>query len=265
MTWYTGNAIYDTAITFALILIPLTIIGTKIFKTPYGRFGDNRLGLKMSPRLGWFLMELPASVTFIIVYIFGARPDHPVSLLFLGIWLLHYSYRGFIFPYLIRVNPGYEQTFNLSVVSSGWMVTILHGYLNAAFITTYGQHFTMSWLNDPRFILGFIVYFSGYILILKSDSVMRNLRPKDITTRAEGPRYKIPEKGLFKYVTNAHYLSELIAWAGFALATWSLAGVFIFHISAANLIPRAKENHKWYLDKFEDYPKDRKIIIPFIW
>jgi len=265
MTWYTGNVIYDTALTFALVLVPLTIIGTKIFKTPYGRFGDNRVGIKMSPRMGWFLMEFPATITFIIVYINSGRPGHPVSIVFLIIWLIHYGYRGFLFPYLIRVNPGFKETFNLSVVSSGWMVTFLHGYLNAAFIATYGQHYTMSWFSDPRFAIGLIVYYSGFILILNSDSIMRNLRPKDMTLRAEGPRYKIPEGGLYKYVTNAHYLSELIAWGGFALVTWSLAGLFIFLISAANLIPRAKENHKWYLEKFDDYPEERKILIPFIW
>jgi hypothetical protein len=52
--------------------------------------------------------------------------------------------------------------------------------------------------------------------------------------------YRIPEGGLFRFVTNPSYLAELVFWAGFALFTWSLAGVFILAISMANLIPRAR-------------------------
>ncbi|GIQ98336.1 MAG: hypothetical protein CM15mP4_1730 [Candidatus Neomarinimicrobiota bacterium] len=29
-----------------------------------------------------------------------------------------------------------------------------------------------------------------------------------------------------------------------------------------NLLPRALKHHAWYKDKFSDYPKDRKAIIP---
>jgi hypothetical protein len=30
------------------------------------------------------------------------------------------------------------------------------------------------------------------------------------------------------------------------------------------LLPRAISHHKWYKEEFEDYPKERKIIIPKI-
>ena len=32
-----------------------------------------------------------------------------------------------------------------------------------------------------------------------------------------------------------------------------------------NIGPRAYNHHKWYLQKFEDYPKSRKAVIPLIW
>jgi len=32
----------------------------------------------------------------------------------------------------------------------------------------------------------------------------------------------------------------------------------------ANLFPRALSHHKWYKEKFSDYPKNRKAIIPGI-
>jgi 3-oxo-5-alpha-steroid 4-dehydrogenase 1 len=33
----------------------------------------------------------------------------------------------------------------------------------------------------------------------------------------------------------------------------------------ANLAPRAWSHHKWYHEKFSDYPLDRKALIPGIW
>jgi 3-oxo-5-alpha-steroid 4-dehydrogenase 1 len=53
-------------------------------------------------------------------------------------------------------------------------------------------------------------------------------------------------------------------WAGWALATWSLAGLTILCITAANLIPRALKNHRWYRDRFPDYPAERKALVPHI-
>jgi hypothetical protein len=48
------------------------------------------------------------------------------------------------------------------------------------------------------------------------------------------------------------------------VATWSVAGLSFAVFTAANLIPRAVSNHRWYLQTFSDYPKDRKAVIPFL-
>jgi hypothetical protein len=32
----------------------------------------------------------------------------------------------------------------------------------------------------------------------------------------------------------------------------------------ANLLPRALAHHRWYQQKFPDYPPDRKAIVPFV-
>ena len=64
------------------------------------------------------------------------------------------------------------------------------------------------------------------MVTLHSEHVIRMLRPKDSKVR-----YKIPSGGLFYYVTNAQYLGELTAWAGFACMTWSLPGAAVlFHV-----------------------------------
>ncbi|MHA1224721.1 MAG: hypothetical protein ACTSP3_15975 [Candidatus Heimdallarchaeaceae archaeon] len=51
---------------------------------------------------------------------------------------------------------------------------------------------------------------------------------------------------------------------GWAIAVWSWPAFLFAMWTLANLLPRAKSNHDWYKDKFPDYPKERKAIIPFI-
>ena len=46
--------------------------------------------------------------------------------------------------------------------------------------------------------------------------------------------------------------------------TWSGAGLAFAIYSVANLAPRAFSNHRWYLEKFDDYPAERKALIPFV-
>ena len=61
-----------------------------------------------------------------------------------------------------------------------------------------------------------------------------------------------------------NYLGEIIEWVGWAVATWSLAGLSFAVWTAANLIPRAWQHHRWYRAEFPDYPKERKAVIPFL-
>ena len=91
-----------------------------------------------------------------------------------------------------------------------------------------------------------------------SDNILMALR------RPGETEYRIPRGGLFRFVTMPNYLGELLEWFAWALATWSLAGLAFAVFTAANLVPRAIANHRWYLERFPDYPQDRKAIVPFV-
>jgi 3-oxo-5-alpha-steroid 4-dehydrogenase 1 len=266
MGWYTGDSRYDTALAVAFGIVAVTAISALFVRTPYGRFADARFGLSLDPRLGWFLMELPATVVFLATFVSGPLRGEPFALFVLAVWCVHYANRGFLMPALMRVPRGQATSFSLMVVTIGWAVTSLHGYLNAAYTTRFSPatQAGWAWFADPRFLLGFALYAGGLAANLRADHVVRSLRTRDEV--AQGiKRYRIPRGGLFEYVTNASYLTELVAWAGFAIFTWSLAGVYILAISAANLIPRALDTHRWYRERFPDYPAQRKVLIPFVW
>ena len=263
MEWLMSAEGYRCILIGSFIYAGIILAGAFMAKAPYGRFGSEKRGLNLSPRLGWFLMELPATLSFVWFYIHGRNATEFVPLIFLGIWLIHYGNRGFIFPLLMRVPRGASNTFSLMVVSMGWLVTTLHGYLNAVFISHLGTHLTTDWLTDPRFIVGVTIYFFGFVMNIHSDAIIRNLRSREEVERGEKV-YRIPEGGLFRYVTNPSYFSELLSFAGFAIATWSLGAVFVLLVSAANLVPRAFQVHEWYRERFDDYPDRRKVLIPFV-
>jgi 3-oxo-5-alpha-steroid 4-dehydrogenase 1 len=65
-------------------------------------------------------------------------------------------------------------------------------------------------------------------------------------------------------VSSPNYLGELLTWTGFAIASWSPAGLSFVVMTAANLVPRALSNHRWYQREFADYPPERKAILPWV-
>ena len=264
MAWYTGDPTYDTVLAIALAFAAVVAVAAWFVPSPYGRFASPRFGLRLDPRLGWMLMELPATVAFLWAFWCGPRRADPVALVFLAVWLVHYANRGFYFPLRMRVPAGSQASFSLMVVAFGWVSTTMHGWLNGAFVAGLGPHLAgTAWLSDPRFIGGIALYYVSFALNVHSDAILRNLRTRE-EVRAGTRAYRIPRGGLFRWVTNASYLTELTAWTGFAIATWSLAGVFILALSAANLVPRALATHRWYRERFPDYPQDRKALIPFV-
>jgi 3-oxo-5-alpha-steroid 4-dehydrogenase 1 len=265
MTWlrgYTGDTTYDTLLSWALLFALAVFVISWFVPSPYGRFASSKYGVSVGPRLGWFLMELPSTLSFLYFFVQGPRRAEAVPLLFLAMWLIHYGNRGFYFPLSIRAAKGQKSSFGFMVIAVGWVVTSLHGYFHASYFTRLHEY-GVEWLRDPRFVVGFVIYYVSYALNLHSDAIIRNLRSSEEI--AQGSKeYRIPEGGLFRWVTNPSYLTELTGWAGFALCTWSLAGAFILLISLANLVPRAFATQSWYREKFPDYPRERKVLIPYL-
>jgi steroid 5-alpha reductase family enzyme len=112
---------------------------------------------------------------------------------------------------------------------------------------------------DGRFLGGLLLFTLGFALNLHSDHVLRSLRAPGETG------YKIPFGGGFNYVSAPNYLGEVLEWVGFALAAQTLAAWAFAAFTVANLAPRALSNHRWYREKFPDYPARRRALIPFIW
>ena len=123
------------------------------------------------------------------------------------------------------------------------------------------DRYPASWLVSPPFIVGTAIYLTGMFINIQSDSIIRRLRKPGDT------RHYLPRKGMYKYVTSANYLGEIIEWTGFAILTWSWAGAIFAWWTFANLVPRAHTIYKKYRMEFgqEMEGKNLKRIIPFIY
>ena len=124
----------------------------------------------------------------------------------------------------------------------------LNAYLNARWISELGRYET-AWLSSPYFVGGILVFFIGFAVNIHADTTLLRLRAPGETG------YKIPQGGAYRWVSSPNYMGELIEWLGWALLTWSVSGLAFFVYTAANLVPRAISNHRWYRETFDDYPK----------
>ena len=262
MGWYTGNTLYDSLLivgfVFALLLFLQSRKGTGTYG---GRFNKGAKEFKLNSKLGWVLMEVPALIFFPIFFFSGSHWQQAVPLFLAAVWVFHYTNRALINPMLMRVQPGSQSSFGMSVVIGGWMILLLHSYLNGTFFSEFGTHLhSTQWFSDPRFVIGLVVYIIGFTLNVHSDYILRNLRSRN--PKPDDPRYKIPYGGMFRYVSSPQYLGEITSFLGLSIMTWSLGFVFILLITIANLVPRAVLTHKWYQETFDNYPAGRKAIIP---
>jgi 3-oxo-5-alpha-steroid 4-dehydrogenase 1 len=233
----------------------VTFISLFFITAPYGRHHRDGWGPTLPDRTGWILMEAPASLLVLAWFLFAGDPSSIGAWVLMGLWQLHYLHRAFIYPLRKRADGrripmaivGMALIFN-SVNSAliGWEVFVFRDY-------------PVSWLSDPRFVGGAVLFLTGYLINKHSDRILRHLRAPGETG------HRIPHGGLYRWVSCPNYLGEIIEWIGFAILSWSLAGVAFAAWTIANLAPRAREHHRWYKDRFSDYPASRRALIPSIW
>lgn len=249
----TEAGIHGIAVWAVIALAVVTFLYLLRFTAPFGRhYAGAGWGPHISNRMGWVVMELPATALFALIYFNGESSRQLVPLVFLAMWQAHYLHRTFIFPFRTRTGG---KTIPVAVVGAGFAFNIVNAYINARFVSGIGEYST-DWLTDPRFLAGLAIFAAGMALNIRSDNVLLKLRGSG------NSGYAVPRGGAYRYVSCPNYLGEIIEWAGWALATWSLAGLAFFLYTAANLAPRALSHHNWYRARFPDYPPNRKALIP---
>ncbi|XP_014665585.1 PREDICTED: 3-oxo-5-alpha-steroid 4-dehydrogenase 1-like isoform X2 [Priapulus caudatus] len=239
--------------TFIEIIISVILIPTlKAIAPPYGRHGGSKWGPTLPAKLGWFVQELP-SFAFPVWYLYYVNAMPRVNVVLLMMLAIHYFQRTFIYPFFIR---GGKPT-PIITFASAFIFCLYNGYLQGSYHGKYAKYHTYI-LFHPRFPLGILMFFVGMLINIHSDHILRNLRkPGELI-------YRIPNGGMFEYVSCANFFGEVVEWSGYALICWSLPALAFLLFVLVNLGARSWHHHRSYIAKFEDYPKNRKALIPFI-
>ena len=221
---------------------------------PYGRHIKNGWGIEIPARLGWIVMESPCVILMIAYALIVRDQLNIIHQIFLLLWLTHYVHRTFIYPFAVEMtNPKMP----ISIALSAFFFNIVNVSIQA-FGIFYFTEYSSDWISSPIFISGLTLFLIGMFINMKSDYYIASMK------KIKGPGYHIPDGFLYKYISAPNYFGEIIEWIGWAILTWSISGAVFLIWVIANLFPRAISHHRWYKDKFDNYPKNRKAIIPGI-
>ncbi len=246
-------------IAYCWLALALVVHVTMFYvKAPFGRHTSEKWGISINNKLGWVIMELPSLAIMLYFLIFGANSFQSFAWILFSIWIFHYTNRTFIYPLRIKSTP---KKMPLFIVVNAILFNVVNAGLNGYYLAFLASptDYDFSWLTNTTTIVGFVLFISGMIINMKADSILINLR------KPGESGYKIPQGFLFKYISSPNLFGEIIEWTGFALMAWNLPALTFMIWTFANLVPRAKNHHDWYKKNFPEYPKERKVVFPFVY
>jgi 3-oxo-5-alpha-steroid 4-dehydrogenase 1 len=254
------------SISWTMIFLGVCSFVTLVFvrAAPYGRYdGEWFWGPKINGRAAWIIQELPSFAVPLYFWISQYSSNQHLRIIstntiLLSIFLTHYLNRTFIYP--MQIKNGKPTPFLIMMMA--FVFCLFNGVIQGSQLTNPDvfRSYQLS-LNSFQFWLGVCIFYAGMYINLQADNILRSLRssPND-------KGYHIPYGGMFRYVSGANFLGEIIEWFGFAIASNNLVAFAFAIFTFCNIAPRGVQHHKWYKTHFSSsYPKERKAIIPFLW
>jgi 3-oxo-5-alpha-steroid 4-dehydrogenase 1 len=253
----TGRAgLFDTFVVAWLLLAVIVFVALFFVTAPYGRHARRGFGPLLPASFGWLAMEAVSAAAFAACFAVGPFNRDPAAWVFFALWEIHYVHRAFIYPWMLHEDG---RRMPLGVVAMAVVFNSVNGFINGRWLFGLSGAYGASWLADPRFVAGLVLFVAGFVINRRADETLRRLRAPGETT------YGVPHGGLYRWISCPNYLGEIVEWLGWALATWSLPGLAFAVWTAANLAPRARANHRWYRSTFADYPAERRALVPRVW
>ena len=250
---------YNTFLVVMAAVALVVFVALFFVEAGYGYLFNPKFGFPVPNKVGWVIMECPVFFAMAALWAMSDYGMQAAPLVLFLVFELHYFQRTFIFPMLMRGNSKMP----IGIVAMGALFNTLTAVMQCGWIFYYAPEmgYYDGWMSKPYIYIGVAVFLFGFITNLHSDYVIRHLRKPGDT------KHYIPKGGMFRYVSSANYFGEFMEWVGFAIASWSWAGVVFALWTFANLGPRSASLYKRYEREFgEEFTKlGRKRIIPFIW
>lgn len=231
-----------------------TFVLLQFVTAPFGRHSSKQWGPMIKNKYGWLLMELPSFAIILISLLVGSKVN-AFTWIIGALWLFHYFNRTFVFPF--RIKSG-NKKMPLFITGSAIFFNLFNAGFNGYYLAELSTY-NAAWLSSWQFMVGLPLFVLGFGINFWADEKLINLRKPGETG------YVIPHGGLFNYVSAPNLFGEILEWTGFAILAWNLPAASFAIWTFANLVPRAVAHHRFYLNKFSDYPKSRKAVLPFIY
>jgi len=215
----------------------LSLVGN--IPASYGRYSSPAWGRLIDARFTWFMQELPSFLVPVALWLCSDVTPMLPNRLLLGAFIVHYFHRSLVYPVLMK--KGQPTPVGVFLMAAVFCLCI--GYMQARYLLF--AVYPDSWVTSPTFLCGMFLFTLGMAVNMHSDHTLISLRRSsdDVADAV----YRIPEGGMFEYVSCANYLGEMVEWLGFAVACWSLPAAAFAVLTICNLGPRALHYHRYNL------------------
>ncbi|XP_072017269.1 3-oxo-5-alpha-steroid 4-dehydrogenase 1-like isoform X2 [Amphiura filiformis] len=180
-----------TYMAYAMIFGAVTCLYLLITGKPaaYGRYANTKRGIFINSNFAWFVQDLPsfAVPVWCVFYTDAALLSNIANNVLIGMMILHYFQRTFIFGLLHRGKPQ-----PIAIVIGCVVFCTYNGYMQGRYLTQFAVYETKYHVS-PKFLLGCTMFVIGMAINIQSDRILRHLRkpgetdykiPRDITKRS---------------------------------------------------------------------------------
>lgn len=252
------SSIYLTAVTVMTILFLSFLVISEITgnNLKYSKFWNTNSSaaksqpFKLSSRTGMLILYTPAALVSLASFVIF--PDGGIRFLMLKSAVsIHFSKRVLETLFIHKYSGG---------TGLDSVILISAAYFFSAAAMIYIQHLTQGAeepLIDLKYV-GLVIFLVGISGNFYHHYLLSKLR------KGNEKGYKIPSGGLFDLVICPHYLFEILAFIGISFIAQTPIAYTCTIGSALYLMARSHATRKWYLSKFENFPKNVKALIPFV-
>ncbi|PQM42166.1 steroid 5-alpha-reductase DET2 [Prunus yedoensis var. nudiflora] len=222
------------------LIAPPTYISLRFLQAPYGKHRRPGWGPTMSPPLAWFLMESPT--LWLTLLLFPSGSTLPTQKPF-------FSSHPF---------SSTTSTAPASTRSASAGIPPIPKHQAARWVSQYKDYEADGWFWW-RFCVGLAVFGYGMAVNIWSDRVLVGLKK-------EGKGYKVPKGGCFELVSCPNYYGEIVEWLGWAVMTWSWAGLGFFPTRVPTWCPgHVRTISGIWRNLGRIIQRGRKAVIPFLY
>lgn len=212
---------------------------------------DSQTPAKVSSRIGMLIFYTPAFLGGVIGLVLF--PDESLRFVLLASCLtIHFLKRDLEVLFIHKYSGSIA-------VDHSIVISFLYFITTAGII--YAQYLSRE-LPEPSVDLkyaGVALFLIGITGNFYHHYILSQLR------KAGEKAYKIPRGGLFSLVICPHYLFEILGFLGICFISQTIYAFFFTLGMTVYLVGRSYATRKWYLEKFEDFPKDVRALIPYVY